>query len=185
MEKTRMLNRVVVRTSAGLAAVLALVVAAARPSPAQEARAPRSVADLGFPDLVGGLRAVPGCLGVETARTGSGKNVIFAWFENKKAVLNWYYSSMHQEVMKKFFPVRGDRKPLAGIPDDAGPILAVASITVSDKPQLGETSLPISQIAIELYRPLNGGIFLGGRFAPEGLKVPELRDVSPAPPEKE
>src|SRR2546422_728630 len=54
----------------------------------------------GFPDLVGGLKAVPGCLGVETARTASGKNVIFAWFEDKKAVLNWYYSDTHQHAMR-------------------------------------------------------------------------------------
>lgn len=52
-----------------------------------------------FPDLVGGLKATPGCLGVETAQTSSGKNVIFAWFENKKAALNWYYSDMHKQVM--------------------------------------------------------------------------------------
>ena len=35
---------------------------------------------LPFPDLVGPLKATPGCLGVETARTASGKMVIFAWF---------------------------------------------------------------------------------------------------------
>jgi hypothetical protein len=34
----------------------------------------------GFPDLVGGLKATPGVLGVDTARTTSGKMVIFAWF---------------------------------------------------------------------------------------------------------
>ena len=32
------------------------------------------------PDLVGGLKGTKGCLGVETARLSSGKNVIFAWF---------------------------------------------------------------------------------------------------------
>src|SRR5215471_6937399 len=56
----------------------------------------------GFPDLVGGLKATPGVLGVDTARTSSGKMVIFAWFENKKAVLNWYYSDMHQALVKKY-----------------------------------------------------------------------------------
>ena len=33
------------------------------------------------------IQATPGCLGVETAMTQSGKMVIFAWFENKKAAL--------------------------------------------------------------------------------------------------
>src|SRR5439155_21909338 len=50
-------------------------------------------------DLVGALKASPGCLGVETARTASGKQVIFAWFENKKAVLTWYYSDTHVALM--------------------------------------------------------------------------------------
>jgi len=69
----------------------------------------------GFPDLVGALKATPGCLGVETARTSSGKQVIFAWFENKKAVLNWYYSDTHRSVQKMFAP--GSRRWPAGAGD--------------------------------------------------------------------
>ena len=133
----------------------------------------------GFPDLVSGLKAVPGCLGVETARTASGKNVIFAWFEGKEAVLRWYHSDMHQGVMNKFFPQREPRKPLQGVPDDVGPILAIASITLADKPQLEPTSLPISQISIELYKPITGGLFLGSRFAPASLKVSGMKDYTP------
>ena len=133
----------------------------------------------GFPDLVSGLKAVPGCLGVETARTASGKNVIFAWFEDKKAVLRWYYSDMHQGAMKMLLADRKPDPPLQGVPDDIGPILAIASLTMSDKPQLEGVSMPISQISIELYRPVTGGIFLGSRFAPASLKVPGMRDYTP------
>src|SRR5437867_12316592 len=86
----------------------------------------------GLPDLVGGLKATPGCLGVETARTASGKQVIFAWFENKKAVLNWYYSDMHRSVSKQFFPGAPERTPMADIPDDGSPILAIASLTPAE-----------------------------------------------------
>ena len=81
--------------------------------------------------------------------------------------------------MKQFFPGREYRKPLQEVPEDSGPILAIASITFAEKPRFKETPLPISQISIELYRPVSGGIFLGGRFAPEGLKVPKLRDYTP------
>jgi hypothetical protein len=133
----------------------------------------------GFPDLAAGLKATPGCLGVESARTASGKQVIFAWFENKKAVLKWYHSDMHQQVMKQFFAGRDYKKPLKDVPDDSGPIMAIASITFTDKPRFKETPLPIKQISIELYQPVGGGIFLGGRFAPEGLKVPKMRDYTP------
>jgi hypothetical protein len=132
----------------------------------------------GLPDLVGALKATAGCVGVETARTSSGKLVIFAWFENKKAVLDWYYSEAHQAYMKHFFPgPRPARTPLADVPDDGSPVLAVASITYADKAPSSITTLPISQIAIELYRPLPGGLALGGRFSPSALKVPALIDV--------
>ncbi len=133
----------------------------------------------GFPDLVGGLKAVRGCLGVEQARTASGKNVIFAWFEDKQAVLRWYYSDTHQHAMKMLLADRKPDPPLQGVPDDVGPILAIASLTFSDKPQYEGASMPISQISIELYKPLTGGIFLGSRFAPEGLKVNGMKDYTP------
>src|SRR5437764_13228132 len=126
----------------------------------------------GFPDLVAALKETPGCLGVETARTASGKSVIFAWFEDKKAALAWFYSDTHREAMKRFLPdARSGRKPLADVPDDSGPIMAVASLTPNAKPTNDNPS-PFKQIAIELYQPLGDGLAIGGRFAPEKMKVP-------------
>src|SRR5262245_29140266 len=131
--------------------------------------------DAGFPDLVAALKETPGCLGVETAKTESGKQVIFAWFENKKATLKWYYSDTHQALMKRFLPGRKrSGNPLADVPDDSGPIMAVASVTLNEKPTK-ENPLPFKQIAIELYQPLGGGLAIGGRFAPDKMKVPEPR----------
>jgi hypothetical protein len=129
-----------------------------------------------LPDLVTALKASPGCLGVETARTAGGKQVIFAWFENKKALLDWYYSPVHQQLMQ-LFPAATGHTPMPDVPDNGQPILAVASLTMSDKPASTMTSMPVSQIAIELYQPLPGGIALGGRFAPMTMKVPGLTDV--------
>lgn len=136
----------------------------------------------GFPDLVSGLKATPGVVGVETARTSSGKEVIFAWFENKAAALRWYYSDMHLEVQNRFFPDRPPHTPLAHVPDDTGPILAIASLTLAESAQFGLTSLPVSQIRIELYTPLPGGFFLGGRFAPASVPVPHMWDIMPKTP---
>jgi hypothetical protein len=130
----------------------------------------------GFPDLVAALKATPGVLGVETARTASGKQVIFAWFENKKAVLTWYYSDTHRSVQKMFAPGSPARTPLADVPDDGQPILTIASLTLSGAPS-ASNPIPVSQIAIELYRPLPGGLAAGGRFAPSAMKVPGLVDV--------
>jgi hypothetical protein len=124
---------------------------------------------------------VEGCLGVDTAQTSSGKNVIFAWFEDKAAVERWYYNDTHQGAMQMFFPQRaGKGKPLAGVPDDSGPLMVIASITMKadGKGDFEETELPISQIAIEVYAPVTGGFYLGERFAPEGVRVKGMRDVT-------
>jgi hypothetical protein len=178
LKKETVMNRTsgIAREVAALV-VLALVVfspAAVSLLAQGQAAAARQVPQ-GFPDLVGALKSTPGCLGVETARTSSGKQVIFAWFENKKAVLNWYYSDTHRGAMQMFAPGGSSgRVPLEQIADDSGPIMAIASLTLVDKPQVDGVQLPVSQIAIELYAPLPGGLAAGGRFAPSSLKVPGL-----------
>lgn len=122
-------------------------------------------------DLEAGLLTVPGCLGVETATTPNGKDLLFAWFEDKAAVLRWYYSAMHQEIQDQTFPDRPPHEPLSRIPEDSGPIMAIASLTWAETPSLRESTFPIAQIAIELYKPLPGGVLAGGRFAPDALDV--------------
>jgi hypothetical protein len=133
-------------------------------------------------DLVNSLKATPGCLGVETANSSSGKNVIFAWFENKKALLGWYNSEMHQQLIRMTGVNEPGRVPLAGIAEESGPIMAIASLTPASTPVLKGVPLPVSQIAIELYQPLPGGVFVGGRFAPDTVKVQGLRDFTSGPP---
>ena len=162
-------------------AAIVLFVLAGSAATGSSAELEQQGAPPGIPDLVGGLKAIEGCLGVETAMTASGKQVIFAWFEDKAAVLRWYHSDMHRGVQQAFFPNQEYGTPLESVPDDIGPIMAVASITMADKAQFEATSLPISQIAIELYTPVTGGLFLGGRFAPDSLKVPNLKDYTPRP----
>jgi hypothetical protein len=136
-----------------------------------------------LPDLVASLRATPGVLGVDAGQMASRKQVIFASFENKQAVLNWFYSDVHQAYMRALTPGAGTgRKPLADIADNGGPILAIASLTMADQPQVPGVQMPISQIAIELYAPLPGGLAAGGRFAPATVKVPGLIEVSVAAP---
>ena len=132
----------------------------------------------GAPDLIGLLKATPGVLGVDAGRMMSGKQVIFAWFENKQAMLAWYYSDAHQKLMQQFSPgARRAGGPLAGVPDDGRPVLAVASLTMPAAPQNGDLRAAISQIAIELYAPLPGGLAAGGRFAPSSVNVPGLLEA--------
>jgi hypothetical protein len=164
-----------------MAAILGIVVF----GPVMLAGQTRGAAPSGIgPDLVGALKATPGVLGVETARTATGKQVIFAWFENKKAVLTWYYSDTHRSLQKMLSPGSPARTPMADVPDDGSPVLAIASLTPSAEPPSAANPFPVSQIAIELYKPLPGGIAAGGRFAPLTMKVPGLVDVS-MPPAKQ
>src|SRR5271166_4471272 len=98
--------------------------------------------------LVKSLRESPGCLGVETAQTLSGKSVIFAFFENKKAAMKWYFSPTHRELMELLGSAyQGKRTPMKGVPDDV-PGMAVASLTRGGKPVSGDSKLPVSQISI-------------------------------------
>jgi hypothetical protein len=132
-----------------------------------------------FPGLLEAIQSTPGCLGIDAARAMSGKNVIFAWFKDKQSVKKWYYNEMHMGAMQQFFGKADNHAPLADVPDDIGPLMIVASITMSDEPNFEETSLPISQIAIEIYQPVTGGIFLGSRFSPDALEVPKMKDYTP------
>jgi hypothetical protein len=131
-----------------------------------------------FANVISAARTWPGCLGVETGQTSSGKRVIFAWFENKQALVGWYRSDVHQKAMKTAFPNQTwDREPLPDLPEDSGPILAIVSLKLLDAPRPDAPSLPIASIGIELYTPLPGGVAVGGRFAPDALKVRGLREI--------
>src|SRR5262245_33836349 len=131
----------------------------------------------GFAAIIDAARAHPGCLGVDTGRTTSGKQVIFAWFENKAALVAWYKSDAHQRAMKVAFPERTfERDPLPDTPDNSGQILAIVSLKLRDAPR-SEGALPIDTIGIELYTPLPGGVAVGGRFAPQAIRVPALREI--------
>lgn len=129
-----------------------------------------------FPDLGKGLLETPGCLGIQAFSVNDGKTfVISAWFKNRKAMEAWYYSKMHQDAMAKFFPGMGkDKKPFAEFKDENAPLLVIASVTPGDKPVGYGSKLAVSQIAIEGYTPIPGGLALGGTFAPEKLDVSGL-----------
>jgi hypothetical protein len=131
----------------------------------------------GFPRVVDALRVAPGCLGVETGQTASGRQVIFAWFEGKKALVDWYHSDVHQRAMKTAFPNQTfDRQPLPDLAENSGPILTIVSVKFSE-PSGSDARRSIASIGIELYGPLPGGIAVGGRFAPAAIKVPGLREL--------
>ena len=125
--------------------------------------------------LVEAAEASPGCLGVKFGVTENGTNVIFAWFESKRALVAWYKSDFHQWAMKTAFPNQNfNREPLPDVPENSGQILALVTLKLADKAVPG-SPIPIDRIGIELYTPLPDGVAVGGRFAPQSIKVPGLR----------
>ena len=125
--------------------------------------------------LVEAAQASPGCLGVKLGRAADGTNLVFAWFENKQALVTWYKSDFHQSVMKTAFPNRSvNREPVPDVPENSGPILALVTLKLGDAALPG-SPIPIGTIGIELYTPLPNGVALGGRFAPPSVKVPGFR----------
>jgi len=131
--------------------------------------------------LMKGLQNTPGCLGVDAGQFMSGKNAIIAWFEDKEAAARWYYSPTHQRAMRMALGEAGenhDHTPLKHV-EEGVPVMVIASLTFTDKPEIEGMAMPISQIAIELYTTLPGGAHVNGRFAPASFEVAHLRDFTP------
>jgi len=125
--------------------------------------------------LVEAAEASPGCLGVKLGRTSDGTNVIFAWFENKQALVTWYKSDFHQTAIKTAFPnLNVNREPLPDVPENSGYILALVTLKLADAALPGSPA-PFETIGVELYTPLPDGVVAGGRLAPQSVKVPGLR----------
>jgi hypothetical protein len=134
--------------------------------------------------LVKAVMASPGVLGVELGQTAKGRRVIFAWFEDKRALVNWYQSDFHERGVKWAFPnLKSVREPLPDLPENSGQILAIVTLKFADRSAAGAAVTritsrpPIESIGIELYTPLPGGVAVGGRFAPKSVRVPGLREV--------
>ncbi len=123
--------------------------------------------------LIEGLKATPGCLGVDTAQTGSKKLVIIAWFKDARAARKWYYSPVHERMVKMAGGDVMESKPLEHVPDNV-PVMVLASLTPSDRPEVEGIPMPIKQISIELYTPLPGGAAVGGRLAPDTFPVKHM-----------
>lgn len=156
----------VVLASVSLAGLASAQEAASKPSAPPRPAQPGLGRDLGAM-LLDGLKETPGCLGVDSARTSGGKNLIFAWFKDKQAALAWYHSETHNTAKRMFFPDESaSHVPLAGVPDDSGPLLVIASML---PPKPGADGTPgAPQFSIETLTPVTAGMATspGGSFSP-------------------
>lgn len=94
------------------------------------------------------LHQSPGMLGAHTATSFEhpGMFLIFTWWKNKQALNAFYYSEAHQSWMRQ----------------RATAVTGTGTTYFESGP---------SQVGIELFSPLPGGIRFGGRFTPDGASV--------------
>lgn len=131
------------------------------------------------------IASVEGCYGVKSARVHDGTELIFAWFENRTAVLRWFDHPYHRRLLRDAGRPE-DNTAAEHFGDDVGPILVLASVaypagrgaidaSMFDDPVSGRPS----RFAIEYYAPLSGGAFMVEPFAPPGVeeRIRGLRDV--------
>lgn len=135
--------------------------------------------------LVAAIESVEGCLGVHTARSHDGSELIMAWFEDRAAVLRWYDHSYHRQLL------RDAGRPEDGVAaehfgNDVGPILVIASVAYPARRGALDASMfddPVAgrpeRFSVEYYTPLPGGAFMERPFAPNAVKerIPGIRDV--------
>ena len=72
------------------------------------------------------------------------------------------------------------KKPMAHVKDENIPVMVMASITLAEKGVL-PGPMPVSQISIELYTPLDAGASINGRLMPEEIKLKHFNSISVDP----
>ena len=150
--------------------------------PEVEARAEARAASA---QLLEEIASVEGAYAVKSARVHDGTELIFAWFEDRAAVLRWFEHPYHRKLL------RDAGRPEDGVAaqhfgDDVGPILVLASVaypaergsihaSMFDDPVAGRPS----RFSVEYYVPLAGGAYMVEPFAPPGVqeRISGLRDV--------
>lgn len=135
--------------------------------------------------LVEAIGSVDGMLGMHTARSHDGIELIMAWFEDRAAVMRWFLHPYHRKLLRDAGRPE-DYVAAEHFGNDVGPILVIASVAYRDQPVSLAGSMfddpqgrRPSRFAIEYYVPLPGGAYMVEPFAPARAagRVPHLRDV--------
>lgn len=131
------------------------------------------------------LASLEGTLGVHTARSHDGTELILAWFRDRQAVLDWFNHPYHRKLL------RDAGRPEDGVAaehfgDDVGPILVIASVAYQGSPGSLSGSMfddpdgrRPTRFSIEYYTPLAGGAYMVTPYAPDSVtnEIPGMRDV--------
>jgi hypothetical protein len=162
-------------------AVLGMAMSSAVAENTVEVQPERRGGAQGGPDigamLVQGLEKTEGCLKVITANTSVGTSTIIAWFEDKAAVKRWYYSTTHKRMMQMVGSDPDVMVPMEHVEDADAPVMVMASITPSRGESVIPGQMPVSQISIELYRPLDAGASVNGRLMPDEIELEHFKKL--------
>ncbi|MEQ9616734.1 MAG: hypothetical protein RLN60_01725 [Phycisphaerales bacterium] len=119
--------------------------------------------------LAKGLSEIEGCEKVLFAQTTAGNNTIMAWFTDKAAAKRWYYSETHTSMMGMVGSDPHEGEPMANVPEGV-PVFVMATITpTSPDKSVIPGPMPVSQISIELYTPLDAGAAINGGLMPDSM----------------
>lgn len=164
--------------------IVALSACATKPPSVVESEA-RAEAASASARLLEEIASVEGCHAVKSARAHDGTELIFAWFENRDAVLRWFEHPYHRKLLRDAGRPE-DNVAAQHFGDDVGPILVLASVAYPAERGAINASMfddPVSgrpnRFSIEYYVPLAGGAYMVEPFAPPGVKerIVGLRDV--------
>lgn len=129
--------------------------------------------------LMKALKETKGCLGVDAAETQSRRNTIIAWFKDVESVKDWYHHEVHRRMVAMAGADPDEHEPLEHVKGYKGPVMVLATITpTSPKDRIPGIPIPVSQISVELFRPLPGGAHVNGRLSPKTFKVPHMNNLS-------
>lgn len=121
---------------------------------------------------------VPGCLGAKSMEQ-DGTQVSFVWFKDREAVINWCKDQKHMRTAETILNLANPdlkmREPMAAAKNEEGPFLVI--MTLKRNENGGAGGFPLEQLSMEIYKPVNGGMFIGDRFAPKELNVDGMREI--------
>lgn len=166
-------------------ALTACVSVEARQTPAPDTEGRIERAHIASAKLVSAIESVEGNLGVHTARTHDGVELIMSWFENRDAVLRWFHHPYHRQLLREAGRTE-DNIAAEYFGNHFGPILVIASVAYNDASGSLEGSMfedpdgrRPTRFSVEYYTPVDGGAFFVTPFAPPraASMIHGLRDV--------
>lgn len=112
------------------------------------------------------LRSIPGCLGWSWPIANPGTIRSSLGSRTKDALVRWYYSSFHKNLQSTYFPEETPGEPLAHVFYPGGPIVAIASFTLTHEMEPASPMLSLEEITVELFSPLSADTLLGTALDP-------------------